>query len=92
MTFIDTYISHPDATSLEAFAGSFVNYMRPRAGIAAVAADDTTIPPTEAQPAKGDPALFYTCVRATFDITPLIVAPFAVADVETGAAVCGVWA
>ena len=88
MAFTDIYLSHPDATALEAFAGSFVNYMRPRAGIAAIAADDTTTP----QPAKGDPALFYTCVRATFDITPLIVAPFAVVDAETGAAVVGVWA
>lgn len=92
MSYIDIYVSHPDLPTLEAFAGNFVNHTPIMQGQAAVAEDDSTTPPTLARPAKGDPKLFYTCVRATFDITPLIQSPLTVVDPVTGANVVGVFA
>jgi len=92
MTYIDTYISGPIQNDLELFAQNFTNHITPQAGSAAVAEDDTVTPPIPAQPAKGDPALFYTLIRATFDITPLVVHPFNVVDKTTGASVVGVFA
>ena len=81
-TFIDTYISSPDRGVLDVFLSSFVNYIQPVQGTAM----------TEDQPAKGDPALWYSCVRATADITPIVSAPIAVVDATTGSMVIGIWA
>ena len=92
MNYIDTYVSGSVQADLEKFASNFANHITAQAGTAAIAEDDTTTPPTLAQPAKGDPALFYTLIRATFDITPLVVAPFAVVDAMTGTSVVGVFA
>jgi len=73
--YIDTYVSHADKSVLETFASNFFNY----------------IPVNQGQTGKGDPSLFYTCIRTTFDISPLVVAPFAIVDAVTGASVVGVW-
>ena len=89
---IDTYISHPDKAALEIFAANFMNFIPVHQGQAAIAADNTATPPTSAQAAKGDPALFYTCIRATFDISSLVQSPFSVVDAVTGSGVVGVFA
>lgn len=75
-TFIDTYVSGPVQADLETFAGNFVNY----------------IPSQPGNIDAGDAGLFYTCVRATLDITALISTPLAKVDPVVGAAVVGVWA
>jgi hypothetical protein len=90
--YIDTYVSGPDRALLEAFAGRFANHIPSQPGRAAIPADGTTAPPSPAVAASGDPALFYACIRATTDVTPSVVAPMAVVDPATGAAVVGVFA
>jgi hypothetical protein len=99
-TYVDIYVSHSDLPTLEAFANNFVNHTPSVQGQAATAdtpatyaADGVTIitPDIPAQPGKGDPKLFYTLIRATFDITPLVQTPFAVVDATTGASMCGVF-
>ncbi len=97
----DVYVSGPVQADLETFANNFTNHIPATAGTAATAeipatyaADGVTVltPDIPAQPAKGDPALFYTLIRASFDITPIVQEPFAVVDPSVGMAVCGVFA
>ena len=92
ISYVDTYVSGTVQADLEVFASNFVNHTTAVQGQAAIPEDDTTTPPTPAQPAKGDPTLWYTLIRATFDITPLVSAPFAIVDPVTGASICGVYA
>jgi len=93
VTYIDTYVSGPVQADLELFARNFVNFVPVKQGRAAVAAGtDEFGNPTPAIPAAGDPALFYTLIRATIDITPLIAAPFSKVDPATGQSVVGVFA
>ena len=91
-TYIDTYVSDTDKADLETFARNFVNYIPVERGVQAQPADDTTNPPTRAIEQRGDPSLFYTCVRATFNIAPLVAGNMRVVDPETGASVVGVFA
>lgn len=91
--FFDTYVSAPDKDTLLTFARSFVNYIQPQQGRAAVPeSTDADGNVTPAMPAAGDPALWYTCIRATFPIAAVVIAPLAVVEGDTGAAVVGVWA
>lgn len=88
MTYHDTYVSCDDMDTLMMFLSSFVNYIQPQQGRAAVAAEGES----PAIPAAGDPALFYSCIRATADISASVPSPITVIDAEIGAAVVGVWA
>ena len=83
----DIYVSYADGPTLEIFANAFTSHVPCVQGVAATpdiaavyAADGVTVltPEQPAQAAKGDPSLWYTLIRAPFDITPIVVAPFAV--------------
>lgn len=91
---IDTYVSGPVKADLEAFAGNFINFIPCQPGRVAQAAstDPETGQPIPAIAAVGDPTQFYTCVRATIDITPIIASPLVKVDPAIGASVVGVWA
>ena len=91
ITYIDTYISGPDKTELETFARNFVNYIPVECGVPAQPEDNTASPPTPAIEQHGDPSLFYTCIRATFDISPLVSGNMRVVDSEIGESVVGVF-
>jgi hypothetical protein len=91
--YIDTYVSGPVQADLETFARNFVNQITVTQGVAAteeVTNADGVVTP--AQAAKGDPALWYTCIRTTFSISASIQSPLAVVDDATGKSVVGVWA
>jgi hypothetical protein len=93
MPYTDTYIAHSDQSVLQNFLKSFVNYIPCRTGRAATeAATDENGNFVPAQSSVGDPALYYSCIRTTFDPTPLITAPFTIVPPEIGAAIVGVFA
>ena len=100
---MDIYISCPDGPTITTFfqTAPFSYTIGPKQGTAAadsyVDANGNTIP---AQPAKGDPSLFYGMVRFGLDVTPLITAQeeaanaagtpaLSVVDFATGDSVCG---
>lgn len=91
--YIDTYVACADKDTLETFARPFVNYIQPQQGKAATEEttdeEGGTIP---AHAAVGDPSLWYTCVRATFDLSASVTSPLSVVDAATGVAVVGVFA
>lgn len=92
-TYIDTYISGPDRDALETFARGFTAHIPAQAGRAFVPAGmDAEGNLTPETPEVGDPALFYTCIRSTFDVSRFISAPMTVADDTTGKDVVGVFA
>ena len=92
MIYIDTYISSPSQSSLENFASNFLNNTPVSAGVAEIIADLTNDPPIDPQPAKGDPNLFYVCIRSSVDISALVIFPFSIVDQSTGASIVGVFA
>ncbi|MDE1902189.1 MAG: hypothetical protein KGI37_11220 [Alphaproteobacteria bacterium] len=89
-TYIDTYVACTDRGALEIFASGFTAHIPSQAGRVAqtVTNPDGT---TTTIAAAGNPSLFYTCIRSTFDVTPYVVSPMVIVDAATGQAVCGVF-
>ena len=88
MIYHDTYVSCSDLETLTESLSSFVNYIQPQQGRAAVEATEES----PAQEAAGDPALWYSCVRATAPIDAMVPDGIHVVGAETGAKIVGVWA
>jgi len=87
---MDTYLKSKNLAPLKELGGFVVNMIEPMQGQSAtqvVVMDECVIP---AQPAKGDPAYWYTCVRAPFALLPY--ADIEACSEEEGRLVCGVWA
>lgn len=88
---IDTYISASNEAAIRSFVGFFTQVIGPEKGRPAVPEtvnEDGSINP--AQPAAGDPSLWYACVRAPFAIEAMM--GITIEDAAVGIAVVGVWA
>lgn len=88
---IDTYLkSHnrDDILGLRAFLKNVMNPVQGRAATEETTDEEGNIVP--AQEAIGDPAYWYTCVRASFPVP--IFGTIEACDEETGVALCGRWA
>lgn len=89
--YVTTYLQCADADAFASYLNGFRNVIGPVTGRAATAettdAEGNVIP---AQPAVGDPAMSYACVRALF-AGPEIDG-VTVCDTATGEALLGVWA
>ncbi|MDD5585628.1 MAG: hypothetical protein PHY92_01555 [Alphaproteobacteria bacterium] len=85
---VDTYLTAANEAAFRAFLSFFSQVIGLQKGRAAVEADpDNGI---EAQPAAGDPLMFYACVRAPFAVPAM--EGTAVIAAEEGEAILGKWA
>lgn len=88
---VDTYLTAANEAAFRAFLSFFSQVIGPQGGRAAMPEGvDEDGNPVPAQPAVGDPAHWYACVRANEAVTP----PEGVTIVaaEEGEAVLGKWA
>ena len=85
----DTYFKAKDKKSLDELKAFFLNVLPVKKGAVAIeeATDKDGFITTGAQPAKGDPDMYYACVRL-----PSAYKELEVCTEEEGAAVCGIWA
>lgn len=89
--YIDTYLSAEELEALKTFCENRPNVIGPACGRAALGeslSEDGNIVP--AQPAAGDPARYYACIR---DIEPIAPSTsLQLCDSAEGQAVLGIWA
>lgn len=88
---IDTYLKATNRDVLAAFCGFFVNVLTIAAGVPPSpevhdAESGSTFP---AEPGRGDPAFFYTCIRAPFAVP--VGDGIELADPAEARTVVGVW-
>ncbi|MDX9690355.1 MAG: hypothetical protein EOM37_04825 [Proteobacteria bacterium] len=88
---IDTYlraVSCDELLGLRAFLRNVMEPVKGREAVDETIDEEGNIVP--AQDAAGDPAFYYSCVRASFPVPAF--GGLNLVDEETGQAVCGVWA
>lgn len=85
--YIDTYLACADKAALEAFLCVYENVLPVQKGAAAGVNENG-----EPLPARGEPDLYYSCVRTSEDISPLLATPLIPIDPEEAKQVVGVFA